>query len=94
MTPEPIAKKVTRYGCPFCRRTRASKKATREHIARCWHNPDVRGCLTCKNYDEGSNGCWGDPMCNCASGPACFLGIPIVPESAVNVGCEKWEQAS
>lgn len=94
MTAEPIAKTVTRYGCPFCRRTRSSKKATSEHIARCWRNPEVRACLTCENFDEGSDGCLGDPRCNCASGPSCFLGLPLTPEVPIRSNCEKWEAAS
>lgn len=50
---EPIAVRVTRYRCPTCPRTHASKARAREHHARCWRNPDAHGCKTCKHYEGG-----------------------------------------
>lgn len=53
---EPIVAKVTRYRCPFCRRARARKKATAEHMAHCFKNPERApriGELTCVG-DTGS----------------------------------------
>lgn len=49
---EPIPLQVTRYRCPHCARTASSKSRTREHMARCWYNPAVRGCKTCKHFDN------------------------------------------
>lgn len=50
---EPIPVRVTRYRCPFCSRTRSNKSRTREHIARCWENPDAKGCMTCRHFLPG-----------------------------------------
>lgn len=44
---EPIAMPTVRFQCPHCRRTWAKQKAAAAHIARCWHNPDVKACKTC-----------------------------------------------
>ena len=48
---EPIPVRVTRYRCPHCARSASSKGRSREHIARCWYNPDAKGCKTCKHFD-------------------------------------------
>lgn len=56
MTTQPIAITVTRHQCPHCRRTRAKKTATEAHIARCWLNPDARGCKTCAHYGPPEEG--------------------------------------
>lgn len=86
----PVPFTVTRYRCPLCSRTRSSKKAIGEHIARCWLNPAARSCKTCDHYDPGSNGCWGDPMCNCASGEDCRAGVDLVDGLPIN--CPKWTE--
>ena len=59
IAPEPVT--VTRWRCPFCRRSRAHKKATTEHIARCWLNPAVRSCKTCVNFEPGGDACGCEP---------------------------------
>lgn len=42
---------VARFQCPHCRRyTRASRARVIEHMACCWRDPAVRGCLTCGNH--------------------------------------------
>ena len=40
ITAEPIRATVTRYRCPFCRRSRARRATTVEHIAHCFKNPE------------------------------------------------------
>ena len=52
MSAQPIAVKVTRYKCPHCPRTAARPGRAREHMARCWFNPEARGCKTCKHFEE------------------------------------------
>lgn len=42
--------KVVRYQCPHCSRTHSKKAAAEAHIARCWNNPDARGCKTCRHF--------------------------------------------
>jgi len=37
---EPIATKVTRYRCPFCRRSRSRRPAVVGHMAHCFKNPE------------------------------------------------------
>ena len=47
----PIATVVTRWRCPFCPRSLSSKSRMVEHIGKCWRNPAVRGCKTCKHFE-------------------------------------------
>lgn len=49
---ELIPVRVTRYRCPHCARSASSKQRCREHIRRCWRNPDAKGCKTCKHFDN------------------------------------------
>jgi hypothetical protein len=56
MSALPVVLQVTRYRCPFCTRSRAKKATTEQHIARCWHNPEVRACLTCAHYEPPEAG--------------------------------------
>ena len=48
---EPIVTVVKRYGCPTCGRTASRPGRAREHMARCWANPDNRACKTCKHFE-------------------------------------------
>lgn len=48
---EPIPVTVTRYRCPHCSRSHAAKFRARQHIERCWYNPDARGCKTCRHFE-------------------------------------------
>jgi hypothetical protein len=49
---EPVKVTVTRWLCPHCRRGRAHKQATVEHIARCWANPERHTCRTCAHQQR------------------------------------------
>lgn len=90
MTAEPVALRVTRWKCPFCTRARASKAATVEHIGRCWSNPEVRSCKTCRHYEVTGGFCDGDPMCNCPPAEEiCHAGIRLTGD--VEVGCPAWQ---
>lgn len=46
----PVAIRAVRHQCPFCRRTWARRTAAEAHVARCWRNPQARGCKTCVHY--------------------------------------------
>lgn len=46
----PIPVRVTRYQCPHCQRTHSSRRRAVDHIARCWYNPQARGCKTCRYF--------------------------------------------
>jgi hypothetical protein len=50
----PIPFKVTEYGCAFKCGHKHSKNidGMAKHEARCWYNPEVRACKTCKHYDR------------------------------------------
>jgi hypothetical protein len=87
---EPERFTAVRWRCPHCQRSRSSKKAITEHMARCWWNPDAKGCKTCEHYYPGDNGCEGDPYCNCASPESCDVGL-LIPASGLMIRCEKWE---
>lgn len=53
---EPIPVQVTRYRCPSCGRSANSRSRTREHMARCWLDPENRGCKTCRCFWQGAEG--------------------------------------
>lgn len=80
---EPIPVRVTRYRCPHCARSHSAKARCREHIVRCWHNPDARGCKTCAHYTPGDSAEWdtGYP----GSDESCGAGVDLSGRSA----CER-----
>jgi hypothetical protein len=89
----PEAITVTRWRCPFCHRSRSSKRATAEHIARCWLNPAVRSCKTCSNLNPGYDACGCEPGCNWgspsgAAQDSCAAGIEL--DGAVKTACPLW----
>jgi hypothetical protein len=65
---EPVEYTTKRYRCPFCTRSRSSRKAAAEHMARCWHNPAVRGCKTCRHFE---------PYTSATDGECCGLGVDL-----------------
>jgi hypothetical protein len=91
--PEQIT--VTRWRCPFCRRSRSAKRAAAEHMARCWLNPAVRSCKTCANFEPAADACGCEPGCNWGS-PAggipdrCGAGADI-SDGEVRTGCRLWQ---
>lgn len=89
----PESVRVTRWRCPFCHRSRSSKRATAEHIARCWLNPAVRSCKTCANFEPGGDACGCEPGCNWGSPSggipdSCAAGLKL--DGAVKTGCPLW----
>lgn len=97
---EPIVVLVKRYGCPTCGRTSSRPSRAKEHMARCWANPENRACKTCKHhdrdYEDGSDTCaagedleidprWADLPCD-----------PTEPNghTYLRVHCPKWEADS
>lgn len=88
---EPIPFTTTRWRCPFCRRTASSKSRMNLHISRCWHNPAVHGCKTCKHF-EAWHGDWGD---ECDAGVSLAGHGDQFDDDYVRpgpiVGCDKWE---
>lgn len=83
---------VIRYKCPHCRTTRAKKQAAEAHIARCWHNPEARGCKTCANFLPAGDGAQCFPGCDCVCGSypeSCD--IDAAPDDALPlIGCSRW----
>lgn len=83
----PVPFTVTRYRCPLCSRTRSSKKAIAEHIARCWFNPAARSCKTCEHYDAGYD---ADINAHPSSPETCHVGISLADGLPIN--CPKWTE--
>lgn len=44
-------KQITKYKCDFCKRSYVSKYKAKEHENKCFFNPDVKSCVTCKHKD-------------------------------------------
>ncbi len=99
MKAEPIAVKVTRHVCPFCRRGWSKKAPAATHVAACWRNPANRTCKTCaflKVVPNDPHGCerFG-PSCSCAEGSiTCTADVDLKdgdPEAFPRVACPLWE---
>lgn len=93
-TVTPQAVTVRRYRCPHCGHSRAKETAAKAHMARCWHNPDVRTCKTCIHFEPyvPARGCWGDPYCNCPEEPeGCAVGAWPDGVAFPVVDCPSWE---
>jgi hypothetical protein len=45
-----IPVKVTRYKCPFCSKSRSSRKAAQTHVDSCWMDRVNHACKTCDNF--------------------------------------------
>lgn len=88
---EPIPVRVTRYRCPHCHRSHASKARCVAHIGRCWDNPEARGCKTCEHFQPYERGGYDSPDMP----EACALGIRLSTggeASNLLVHCTKWEK--
>ncbi|BBB01048.1 hypothetical protein RVR_8282 [Actinacidiphila reveromycinica] len=86
MTALPVILQVVRYRCPFCTRSRAKKTVTEQHIARCWHNPEVRSCKTCVHYEPAEEG----PYPEHPGWPeSCGAEHDIT--AGIATGCPQWE---
>jgi hypothetical protein len=83
--PEPIPFVTTRYACPHCTRTASAKTRIREHMGRCWYNPDAHGCKTCANFRDGD---YHAPE-SCGVGVSLLGGGDARPGPII--GCDKWE---
>ncbi len=88
----PLLVLVRRYECPHCRRRRANKAATVEHMGRCWYNPASRTCKTCVLFERSDccgmadvYGCY-TPMCPT---DRCTAGVDL-PAAGLMVGCPAW----
>jgi hypothetical protein len=79
---EPIAFTTTRYRCPHCRRSGARAGNIRNHMTRCWFNPEIRGCKTCKHFDQDP----GEPDVGLMGGESCELGVSLDGRPACH-GC-------
>lgn len=68
---QPVACVTTRYRCPWCRRfSRTRKAAVADHMTRCWLNPAVRACKTCRFFQPGNRAglaayCYDGELCAC-----------------------------
>jgi hypothetical protein len=97
MPATPIAIRTTRYRCPFCARSRSRRATTTAHIARCWHNPETRSCLTCEHHDAGGDACGCEPGCNWGAPgpvpPSCGVGLDLGENSQPVSNCPQWQTA-
>lgn len=61
----PIEYTAKRYRCPHCRRSYAHRATVGKHMGRCFANPAVQSCKTCRYFDFDD------------FGPTCAEGVPI-----------------
>lgn len=76
---DPTAISVVRYRCPYCRKSWSSRSAAEAHIARCWYNPEVRGCKTCVHFFQFESDTDVESCEECVS-----------LKDGLNTYCEKW----
>lgn len=87
---EPERITVVRWKCPHCSRSRSARKATADHIQRCWHNPANRACRSCKHFMEAEGDC-GSPECNgCGTDAFCDRGVHLGEHNVVE-HCVEWQ---
>lgn len=80
---------VTRWRCPHCRRSWASKTRANEHTATCWLDPANRACKTCRRHHRD----------HYYMGDHCGVGVDMVdpddasdpPRTIVQAHCPLWE---
>lgn len=92
---DPIARRATRWLCPFCTRGHWAKAKATEHIARCWKNPATRSCKTCTHYQPSETGesCFPGRPCPCNNTPeACNAHDgPDLEDGGIRTACPLWE---
>lgn len=105
--PEKI--QVTRYRCPHCRKSWSAKRATLEHMGRCWLDPQNRSCRTCDHFrpgyggtDSGWNEGWHQKE-HCAVGielhpvpddDVLDSDVTVEPEKGLPLHCPSWTAES
>ena len=54
---------IKAYSCQFkCgHRVLSKKRSMYDHEARCFHNPAMNACQTCRHFEPGTNGSITDP---------------------------------
>lgn len=83
---EPKVITVKRYVCPHCSRSRSKAAPIVEHIARCWNNPEVRGCKTCLLLEVELP----EPEVGLSGGEFCMADA-IDLSKGLRTGCPLWE---
>jgi hypothetical protein len=87
---EPKVITVERFVCRHCNRGHSKRKAAVEHIARCFKNPALRGCKTCRFLDHDLS----EPEVGYVGvGDVCNIHA-IDLSAGLRTGCPKWEAAS
>lgn len=87
-----IAFTTVRHRCPHCRRSYAHQATAIKHIGRCFANPAVRTCKTCRHLEPPDPGDWevGDP-----GAPAgCGLGVDLSVARCSVCGSEMFPDGS
>lgn len=91
LIPGPVPLVVTRWKCPHCNRGHSSRAAAFAHIGRCWRNPALRGCKSCKHFSPAGYE-WDE---DCGAGVSLAghgeEGNDDYVRPGPIVGCDKWE---
>lgn len=69
----PIPVRVLRHKCPHCRRSYAHRGSAISHMGRCWRNPEMRGCKTCRHFEQDP----GEPEVGLMGGEGCAVGVSL-----------------
>jgi len=82
-----MARKVTAWACSWgCGRSVLTSKAQMEkHEDRCFHNPSVKSCKTCRHNDYETP----EPDVGIAGGHFCHL--DVLDQKIAKRHCDKWE---
>lgn len=95
---------TTRYRCPHCRRSYAHQATATKHIARCFRNPAVQSCKTCRFYGLTEDGFECDQGVDLSGAFCTICGADMLPDGSgctdhyeakpvynLRVRCDLWE---
>lgn len=84
----PLTVKVTRYKCPACSRSHATKQRCAHHIERCWYAPQNKACKTCRHATSLPAAPGTEPL---GYRPACAIGVQLPAGEAYPArDCPEW----
>lgn len=88
----PIERRVTRYACPYCGKSRSKCGTVAQHMWSCWRNPAARTCGTCDHEHPPERGEPADYYTGYPGSPSYprSCGVGIDNAVAMPRACEGW----
>lgn len=71
------------WKCNYCARVEPDEKTASDHESGCKSNPNLSGCFSCVNYEDGYSEIFG-------WNPSCKLTV-VPPYEIPMIHCTSWE---